>query len=345
MKYIVSITVFISILSFTASANSPKGIQIIQNEAQRKIDILYDGKLFTSYIYPSDLEKPVLYPIYTAKGTLVTRGFPLDPRPYERVDHPHQVGLWFNFGDVNGIDFWNNSYAIPAEKKSNYGFIRHRSVSDIFEGLSESSFTAICEWTDYTGKALLREESQFRFSGEGDWRIIERNTKLTALQDKIIFTDNKEGLFAIRMDRAFEEPETKPEALLDCNGKPTDVKSVYNKGVAGVYRNSNGLEKGDVWGKTANWVSLSADKSGEKITVAILDNKQNPGYPAHFHARGYGLFAINNMGSRSFDKEASLFSLTLNPGETVTFKHLIIIKTGGYATNEELNHRFNAFNK
>lgn len=345
MKYIVSLTVFISILSITASANSPKGIQIIQDEAKQKIDILYDGKLFTSYIYPYDLEKPVLYPIFTSNGTIVTRGFPLDPRPYERVDHPHHVGLWFNFGDVNGIDFWNNSYAVPAERKSRYGSVQHRSISGISEGLSESSFTTVSEWTDHTEKALLREETQFTFSGEGDWRIIERNTKLTALQYKIIFTDNKEGLIAIRMDRAFEEPETKPEALLDCNGKPTYVKSVNNEGVKGVYRNSNGLEKGDVWGKSANWVSLSANKNGEKITVAILDHKQNPGYPAHSHARGYGLFATNNMGSRAFDKDASLFSLTLNPGESITFKHLIIIKTGGFATDEELNYRFTEFNK
>ena len=56
-------------------------IKIVPSEKDKRVDILYDGKLFTSYIYPADLEKPVLYPIYTPKGTLVTRGFPRDPRP------------------------------------------------------------------------------------------------------------------------------------------------------------------------------------------------------------------------------------------------------------------------
>ena len=89
-------------------------MQVTVKEADRRVDVTVDGQPFTAYVWPTSLKKPVLYPIRTAKGTLVTRGFPLDPRPGERVDHPHHVGLWFNYGDVNGIDFWNNSDAIPA---------------------------------------------------------------------------------------------------------------------------------------------------------------------------------------------------------------------------------------
>jgi hypothetical protein len=55
-----------------------------------------DGAPFTAYIYPDNLKKPVLYPLRTATGRAVTRGFPLEPRPGERADHPHHVGLWFN---------------------------------------------------------------------------------------------------------------------------------------------------------------------------------------------------------------------------------------------------------
>ena len=116
------------IFSFATCGSAQKGVQIVRDDAQRKVNVLYDGKPFTSYIYPADLEKQVLYPIYTAKGTDITRGFPLNPRPFEQVDHPHHIGSWLNFGDVNGLDFWNNSYAIPAERKSRYGTIRHRSI-------------------------------------------------------------------------------------------------------------------------------------------------------------------------------------------------------------------------
>lgn len=314
-----------------------QGITVIPDEAQKKVDIFYDGKLFTSYIYPDDLEKPVLYPIHTAKGTLITRGFPRDPRPNERIDHPHHVGLWFNFGDVNGLDFWNNSYAIPAEKKPDYGSIRHRSITSARNGTEEGSLTTESDWVDCTGKKLLNDETKYIFTGKGDLRIIERITTLTAQQDTVVFTDNKEGLIGIRVDRAFEEPSTKPELFLDANGNQTEVPAMNNEGVNGVYRNSEGLEKGDVWGKPTQWVCLSAEKDGEAISIAILDHKKNPGYPAHSHARGYGLFATNNMGSRAFDREAPLFVLTLNPGESVTFKHLIVVKTNGFLTDEALN--------
>ncbi|MDR1171806.1 MAG: PmoA family protein [Bacteroidales bacterium] len=346
MKSFLKILALSAVVTGTvACGGAQKGIEIIPDDTRGKVDVIFNGKLFTSYIYPADLEKPVLYPLYTAKGTVITRGFPRDPRPNERVDHPHHVGFWFNFGDVNGLDFWNNSYVIPAEKKPGYGSIRHRNIVSAQNGPTRGVLTVAADWIDYTGKPLLEEETKFIFSGKGNWRIIERITKLTAQQDTVTFTDNKEGLIAIRMDRAFEEPSDKPELFLDANGNPTEVKAMNNEGANGVYRNGEGLEKGAVWGKPAKWVCLSADKAGEKISVAILDHKNNPGYPAHSHARGYGLFAANNMGRQIFDKEAPLFQLVLNPGQSTTFKHLIIIKTGGFATDEELNQQFAKFNQ
>ena len=340
-----SFVLFVAVCVFAACGNAQKGVVVISDVAKQKVDVLYDGKLFTSYIYPDDLEKPVLYPIYTSKGTVVTRGFPRDPRPNERVDHPHHVGAWFNFGDVNGLDFWNNSYAVPADKKSEYGSIRHRKVVKTKSGAKQGILEISAEWIDYKDKALLKEETEFVFRGEGDWRIIERTTKLTAQKETVTFTDNKEGMIAIRMDRAFEEPSNQPEMYLDANGNPTEVKVMNNAGVNGVYRNSEGLEKGDVWGKSAKWVNLSADKAGEKISVAIIDHKNNPGHPAHSHARGYGLFSTNNMGSKSLINTEPLFKLTLNPGQSTVFKHLIVVKTNGFASDDELNRLFADFNK
>ena len=334
-----------ALLCFAACGNAQKGIILLPDEAGRKVDILYDGKLFTSYIYPTDLDKPVLYPIYTAKGTVITRGFPRDPRPFEQVDHPHHVGAWFNFGDVNGLDFWNNSYAIPADKKPEYGSIRHRKIVSAQNGAKEGILMVEADWVDYTEKVLLKEETKFVFSGEGDMRVIERTTKLTAQKEPVTFTDNKEGVIALRMDRAFEEPSNQPALYTDSKGNVTEVKVVNNEGVNGVYRNSEGLEKGAVWGKPTKWVCLSAEKDGEKISVAIIDHKNNPGYPAHSHARGYGLFSTNNMGSQVFDKTHPLFKLTLNPGQSTTFRHLILVKTGGFATDEEMNLLFTQFNK
>ena len=328
-----------------ACVNTQKGIEIVPDDAQKKIDVLYDGKLFTSYIYFADLEKPSLYPIYTANGTVITRGYPLDPRPNERPDHPHHVGSWFTFGDVNGVDFWGTSSAIPVEQRKGYGFVRHRDIISIQNSSNQGVLVVTADWVDYFDNLLLKEETKFIFSGKGDWRIIERITTLTAQQDTVTFTDNKEGMIAIRMDRAFEEPSNQPERYLDASGNPTEVKVMNNEGVNGVYRNSEGLEKGAVWGKPAKWVSLSAEKTGEKISVAIVDHKNNPGYPAYSHARGYGLFSTNNMGAQAFNKDAPLFQLVLKRGQSTTFRHLIVVKTNGFASDDEMNQIFADFNR
>ena len=106
------------------SLHSRKGVRVVANEAQRRVDITIDGQPFTSYIWPTSLKKPVLYPLITDDGITVTRGYPLEPRPGERVDHPHHAGLWFNYGDVNGFDFWNNSDAIKPEDRAQDGLDR-----------------------------------------------------------------------------------------------------------------------------------------------------------------------------------------------------------------------------
>ena len=104
-----SIILFLTIVSIgQCFAQSKKDrIQLIIKDKEHKIDVLVDGKLFTSYFYPSDsiLKKPVLYPILTSKGTTITRGYPFATRAGERVDHPHHVGMWLNYESVNGFDF------------------------------------------------------------------------------------------------------------------------------------------------------------------------------------------------------------------------------------------------
>jgi len=182
-------------------AGKPKRFLIKENKPEKRIDISIDGQLFTSYIYPDDLKKPVLYPLRTAQGTIITRGWPLQPRPGERVDHPHHVGLWFNYGDVNGYDFWNNSTAVEPGQRGLFGTIVHQRVNKIESGNKEAKLEVASNWQKPDGTVLLQENTQFIFSGTGAARIIDRITTLTAQQEDVLFRDNKEGLIAIRVAR------------------------------------------------------------------------------------------------------------------------------------------------
>ena len=318
------IAVLLAVLVIGASARAPR-IKVTPNEGAERVDITIDGKPFTSYIWPSTVKKPVLYPLRTARGTLVTRGFPLDPRPGERVDHPHHVGLWFNHGDVNGFDFWNNSYDIPADRQPKMGTIHHRRIVEAKSGDDRGLLAVEAEWIDGAGTALIREQTQFVFRGDSDSRTIDRITTLTALAQRVVFRDNKEGTFGMRVARELEQPSDTPEVFTDASGHASPVPVLDNKGVSGLYRSSQGKTGDAVWGTRGPWTLLAGTIASEPITIAILDHHSNPGYPTHWHARGYGLFAANPLGQKTLNDGTVEITLALEPGQSATFRYRVLI--------------------
>ena len=313
------------VLALGRSIGSADGrIDVKVNEAANRVDVTIDGKPFTSYIWPSTLKKPVLYPLRTARGTVVTRGFPLDPRKGERVDHPHHVGLWLNHGDVNGLDFWNNSDAIKPADAAKMGTIVHRRIVSAKSGADEGELVVETAWLTHDTRQLLTETTRFVFRGGADSRTIDRTTTLTALDQPVTFRDSKEGLLGMRVRRELEQPADKPEIFTDASGKSTNVPVLDNTGVSGKYVSSEGKEGDAVWSTRAKWTLLGGVVEGEPVTVAILDHPSNTGYPTHWHARGYGLYAANPLGDKQFNEPTS-FDFALKPGASVTFKYRVII--------------------
>lgn len=301
-------------------------IRVIADEPARRVDVSIDGKPFAAYVWPTTLAKPVLYPLRTAKGTVVTRGYPLEPRPGERVDHPHHTGLWFNYGNVNDFDFWNNSDAIKPEDKEKMGTVHHRAIVGAKSGSDQGELEVETEWITGKQQLILKEHTRLIFRGGPDFRSIDRITTLQALGEKVVFHDDKEGLLGMRVTRALEAPSDKPEVFTDASGRPTTVTKMDNTGVNGVYLTSEG-QKGDAaWGTRGRWCTLSGRVGDEPVTIAILDHPANPGFPAYWHARGYGLFAANPLGRKIFTngkEEAMNFSLA--PNESVTFRYRVLI--------------------
>ncbi len=326
MKIILAI---IGLCCFIWQAKAQQ-VDLVAVPAEQRIDVKVDGKLFTAYRYPAAIKKPVLYPLNAASGAEVTRGYPLAPRPGERVDHPHHVGAWFNFGSVNGHDFWNNSNDIGPEHKGPFGSIVHRRVIQQKSGRKTGRLVVETAWLDQNGREMLREKTTFLFAGGTNQRSVTRITTLKALDQPVIFRDNKEGLFAIRVARQLEAPADKPEIFTDANGNVTPVAVLDNTGVTGTYTNREGLKGTDflgnqVWGKKSAWMILTGTIGGEPVTVAILDHPQNLNHPARWQSRGYGLFAINNLGSKVYDPNQPEFSFSLAPGRSLTFKHKVLI--------------------
>ncbi len=307
--------------------SSAERIRVIPNEAERRVDILIDGQPFTAYIWPEKLAKPVLYPLRTAKGTLVTRGFPLEPRPGERVDHPHHAGLWFNYGNVNGFDFWNNSEAIKPEDAPKMGNIRHRAITLAKSGADQGQLEIEANWITGKQQLILKERTRFIFRGAANFRSIDRITTLQALSEKVVFLDDKEGVLGMRVARVLEAPSDKPEVFTDASGRPTTVAKLDNTGVNGVYLTSEGKKGEAAWGTRGHWCNLSGQLGNEPVTITILDHPANPGFPTFWHARGYGLFAANPLGQKIFTNGKQELSFTLAPNQSATFRYRILISS------------------
>ncbi len=316
-------------------------VSITIDETSRRVDVTIDGKPFTYYIWPITLKKPVLYPLRTDKGTVVTRGYPLEQRPGERIDHPHHAGLWFNYEDVNGIDFWNNSDAIKPDQAPKMGTIFHRSIVSTKSG-EHGELDVETEWVTFDKKVLLNEHTHFVFRGAPGFRSVDHITTLTALDSKVNFPDAKDGMLGLRVVRALEIPSEKPDVYTDASGRPTVVAKLDNTGVNGTYLTSEGKKGDAAWGTRGRWCNLSGMVGTEPVTITILDHPANPGFPTYWHARGYGLFAVNPLGQNVFSEGKQALNFSLAPHATVTFRYRILI-TSAIATPEATEAAYKDF--
>jgi len=340
------VTVFLIVSATTVNARQLKesDVKLVRVDEKNKIDIFIGGKLFTSYQYPKNIEKSFLYPVIAPNGSVITRGYPIEPRKGERVDHPHHIGIWFNYGNVNGLDFWNNSSAIPAEKKEGYGHIVHQKIVKAENG-KKGILEVVMNWDDNKGNILLRENTTYIFSGNADSRTIDHITTLTSVNGPVAINDSKEGLFAIRVDRAFEMPSKEPLVFTDEKGNPTTVSVIDNKGVTGMYISNKGVKGDAVWGTRNDWVLLIGTKDNVLITIGMFDNPNNHGYPAYAHARGYGLFSLNNFGQNSYDPKQEKVTFILEKGQSVKLCHRFYLQSGREVTPENADKIFREFSK
>lgn len=324
MKQIINILLYVKpllcvsagiLFSCAGIAQKAEQIKLVKKEAAGKVDVLINNQPFTSFCYQDSLEKPILYPVYAAGGAMVTRAYP--PLPGEPVDHPHHTGIWFNYESVNGLDFWNNSTAIPKEKKSHYGWIKMDKIKNIQSG-KEGIIDYHSNWVNQDNQVLLEENTRLVFSGTDNERIIDRVTTLTA-HTEVAMKDVKDGMLGMRVTRALQMyPHPKNKAGVN------DTHVFEN----GNYLSAAGKQGDSVWSSRAAWCLLYGKVGSDSVSIAMIDHPQNINYPAFWHARGYGLFAVNPLGEAVFTNGKSALNLQLQKGASVTFRYRIVIASG-----------------
>jgi hypothetical protein len=310
-------------------------LEFINLPAEKKVDVMADGKLFTSFCWYDSVYKPILYPVCTSAGTEITRGFPLKPKAGESTDHRHQVGIWLNYGNVNGLDFWGNGSEGKWGIKS--GEIKHLDIEKMTVENGVASLITNESWIDSAGNEILSEKTEYNFMAEGPIRIIDRITTLTATKDTVKFKDTKEGMFGIRVARQLQLPAREDIVLKESNGGTTTVEAMANDDITGNYRSSEGITGEAVWSTRAKWMDLFGTIGDEKISLLVCDHPKNQSYPTYWHARGYGLFSANPLGAYDFTQGKESLNFNIPAGKSTTFRYRVIVNSGTHLTDAEIN--------
>ena len=245
------------------------------------IEIKFDNHLFTRYVTESDANKPYFYPILTSEGTHYTRRYPLEKATGESNDHIHHKGLWFTHGDVNGTDFWSET---PTAGKT----VTKTIKLTMPVGMVFGSFQATTDWIAKDGKTIATDIRHVKVMPLADGAsLLDFQIEIKPTDAPLTFGDTKEGSFGMRVA---ETLAPKPDAS-------TGIKTPTGKMI-----NSNGDKDGAAWGEKAEWVDYSGKIGNASYGVAMFDAPDSLRHPTTWHAREYGLFAINPFGLHDFKR-------------------------------------------
>ena len=223
----------------------------------RRIDILIDGELFTSYKFGEDQSKPWFFPVNGQCGESIT-----DESP---EDSPHHHSLWLGCDKVNGHDFWSEA---PG-----HGRIVVTDEPQLLNEGEAAGFRHSCDWLTGGGVTLIREVRTVKAWGgeDDDGRLMDFETSLEALED-IIIEPTENALFSVRVAPSI---------------------SVDNGGVVHNAMSDEGEE--ETFGETAFWCDYSGPIADQINGITIYDHSDNPWHPTHWFTRDYGFMSPSSL--------------------------------------------------
>jgi len=294
----------LAIGSADARRATPEPVALARNG--NRVDVAIAGRPFTTFYFDPSVAKPYFFPLRSAAGTIVTRGFPATSEiAGEDRDEPHQRPMYFAHGDINGFDFWGEA-AFPKwsdHAASTFGRTRFKELNDIHGGSDSGGFQATFDLVTPAG-TIAEEVQTYRFAGDEQARSIDCEFTIRATHGPIAIGDTKEGTFAIRVVKALKSP---PGHMVNADGRSG--------------------ERG-IWGKRSPWVDYAGRVAGEDVGIAIFDHAQNP-RPAYWHARAYGLFAANPFGVRQFTGDRRQDgTYPIAAGQSLTLRYGVLIHHG-----------------
>lgn len=188
MKTIITVLYSMTIFFLGQSCLiADQNVQLKQSD--NKVEVMIDGKPFTTFLYSQDQPKPFFSPVRSPEGVVMTRSVPAP-----KDDHPHHKGIWISVHKVNGHDFWGER-----------SHIKNQSVKIIEASGNPAKFETTNHWVDENNEPIVTETTQFSIYAN---RLIAFDIKLTGGKETVLFGDTKEGFLGFRMVDSMREVET-----------------------------------------------------------------------------------------------------------------------------------------
>lgn len=264
-----------AVLSLIALSVAPLFSQTVAlKPSDNGLRVEIDGQLFTEYIV-KDTPRPFMYPVIGAAGESVVRNFPMrGDVEGESKDHKHHRALWFAHGSLNGMDFWS--------EEKDFGRQQHVGFGETKAAGNKGEFTADTKWVTAAGQCVMTDTRKITVTAlpEGE-KYLDFDITLKASEGDVVLGDTKEGTMAIRLCQSLSFKEKTSQAH--------------------AYNSADDKQK-DIWGKKADWVCyFGPDPKGNPVGVIIFSHPSNLRSPTTWHARDYGLFAVNPFGLHDFE--------------------------------------------
>ncbi len=304
---------------------SSSDVRIQFTESPTGISVMAGGEVFTE-LHKSGFDKPILYPVFGPNQIPMTRSWPMrNDVEGEPRDHPHHKSIWLGH-IVNGIDFW-------TERD---GLVELKSV-EIDE--KNSSIETKSEWVRRSDRSVIcSDRIVYQFGATEKARWLDATITLIASHQDLILNDTKEGFFAIRTHPHLQLTPTRVKKAAGVAGVAGNGEGVVDRpgglshegaDIAGTAINSEGVEGKAVWGKSAKWVLYSGRINGQEAAIAFMDHPDNLRHPAPWHARDYGLVAVNPFGLHELQqKPAKAGETPIKKGEQVTLRYRLVFIQG-----------------
>lgn len=276
-----------------AQAPAPVAIRVGDDRAE----VHANGRPYTAFHYHAQWDKPFLHPLRTPGGVVVSRGYPVDPLPGDSEDHAWHRGIWFGHGDINGEDFWREQ----GREKTSW-LVLHGAPE-----VSGAALTALLHMQSAKAGIIGSIRETFTFRPAGEAALIDVMIEVSADRGvPLKFGDTDDGGFGVRLREEFRQDR--------------GARLANSEGLTGTEK---------IWGKPAKWVHYEAKVEGKTAGVAVLDHPANLRHPTAWHARGYGLFAANPFGLRSFTRDKTRDgSFTIPAGGKQAFRYRVVVMDG-----------------